>query len=314
MKLATLVSEFIGFKQSLGARYDTSGKILRSFCRRMGNVHVGQVQPHQVQAFLIGEGSLTLTWFRKFSILRRFYDYAIHRGYAAGSPLPTVKPKPPEAFRAYIYTTDEIRRLLTATAQLQTPGSPHRGEVFRMFLLLLYGSGLRRAEALSLTLADINLHDSLLTIRDSKFFKSRLVPMGPKLAAELSAYVERRKRWPFPKGPDSPLLPSGAGVPIHGRNAVWYFCKLRDWAGIRRQDGACYQPRLHDLRHTFAVHRLIHWYRQGADVQRLLPQLSTYLGHLELANTQHYLSLTPELLQEASRRFEAYALRGVAHV
>jgi integrase/recombinase XerD len=85
------------------------------------------------------------------------------------------------------------------------------------------------------------------------------------------------------------------------------FRRVREKAGIRRDDGARYQPRLHDLRHTFAVHRLTSWYRQGADVQKLLPQLSVYLGHVHLAATQVYLSMTPELLAEANARFERYA-------
>jgi site-specific recombinase XerD len=82
---------------------------------------------------------------------------------------------------------------------------------------------------------------------------------------------------------------------------------VRSHLGLRREDGAYFQPRLHDLRHTFAVHRLVAWYRQGADVQLLLPKLSTYLGHIGLAETQHYLTMTPDLLREAGRRFESYA-------
>jgi integrase len=87
------------------------------------------------------------------------------------------------------------------------------------------------------------------------------------------------------------------------------FKRLRNHAGIHRTDGGRYQPRLHDLRHTFAVHRLTSWYQQGADVQRLLPNLSVYLGHINVASTQVYLTMTPELLQEASARFESYARR-----
>ena len=82
------------------------------------------------------------------------------------------------------------------------------------------------------------------------------------------------------------------------------FVRLRAIAGIAREDGARYQPRLHDLRHSMAVHRLVAWYREGADVQRLLPQLATYLGHVDIAATQRHLTMTPELLREASRRFQ----------
>ena len=97
------------------------------------------------------------------------------------------------------------------------------------------------------------------------------------------------------------------GIAISGQVAERYFRMVRSHLGMRRQDGAYFQPRLHDLRHTFAVHRLVAWYRQGADVQLLLPKLSTYLGHIGLAETQHYLTMTPDLLREAGRRFESYA-------
>ena len=89
-----------------------------------------------------------------------------------------------------------------------------------------------------------------------------------------------------------------------------YFRILCNSEGIRRDDGACHQPRLHDLRHTFAVHRLTSWYQQGADVQKLLPHLSTYLGHVDIQSTQVYLTMTPELLDEAGKRFAQYAAEG----
>jgi len=91
------------------------------------------------------------------------------------------------------------------------------------------------------------------------------------------------------------------------------FVRLRAITGVARKDGTRYQPRLHDLRYAMAVHRLVAWYREGADVQRLLPQLATYLGHVDVAATQRYLTMTPELLLEASRRFERYAQPGVGH-
>ena len=91
------------------------------------------------------------------------------------------------------------------------------------------------------------------------------------------------------------------------------FRRLRKQSGIRRDDGARYQPRLHDLRHSAAVHRLTTWYREGKDVQKLLPLLSTYMGHAEIGGTQHYLTMTPELLQQASTRFASYAFSEVSH-
>src|SRR5207302_6198997 len=108
-------------------------------------------------------------------------------------------------------------------------------------------------------------------------------------------------------GQDAPFFTTRTGAPLNQYTIEGAFRRMCEHAGIRRSDGARYQPRLHDLRHTFAVHRLTSWYRQGLDVQKLLPHLSVYLGHVHIRATQVYLSMTPELLQEANIRFERYA-------
>ena len=182
----------------------------------------------------------------------------------------------------------------------------------RTLILVLYGAGLRLSEVLHLKLTDAHLQDSLLTIRESKFYKTRLVPIGPHLKKALSAYAEKRCH-SASLNPDSFFFVTRDGECVTRQIAERSFDRLRNRAGVHRNDGARYQPRLHDLRHSFAVHRLVSWYRQGADVQRLLPQLSTYLGHVHVASTQHYLTMTPELLQEASLRFELYAMGGPNH-
>jgi len=171
-------------------------------------------------------------------------------------------------------------------------------------ILLYYGTGLRFQEAVNLTRADVDLKESILTIRSTKFGKTRLVPVGPQLNQMLARYDRSRpKRRPA----DAPFFTTVQGGPINRQTLRNHFRAACDRAGIRRADGARQQPRIHDLRHTFAVHRLTTWYQQGTDVQRLLYQLSVYLGHVCLEATQVYLSLTPELLHEASQRFERYA-------
>jgi site-specific recombinase XerD len=175
-----------------------------------------------------------------------------------------------------------------------------------MLLLLLYGAGLRIGEALFLTLANVDLPAGILTIRESKFYKTRLVPMSPALTGILATYMEQCAK-EHPARPDAMLFLTRGGNPVVRHTAENIFSRLRVRAGVIRNDGGRYQPRLHDLRHAFAVHRLVSWYRQGADVQRLLPQLATYLGHLHIAATQRYLTMTPELLREAGQRFERYA-------
>jgi site-specific recombinase XerD len=166
---------------------------------------------------------------------------------------------------------------------------------------------MRVGEALRLSLRDADLHGRVFTVRDTKFFKSRLVPLGPRLTAELIAFRKRRCTLPTPHLEDSAFFASSTGEALPYQHVITLFQRVRSAAGLRRDEGSSYPPRLHDLRHTAAVHRIIAWYRNGADVQHLLPQLATYLGHKDLRGTQHYLSMTPELLELAALRFEKYA-------
>jgi len=249
---------------------------------------------------------VTRFWQRKHEVLVGFYRFAIARGYALDVPLPHRVPKPAQAFVPHIYSHDELRRLLKATAACGNPRSSIESDTCRTLIVLLYGAGLRISEALALTLADVDLSGAMLFIHTSKFYKTRLVPLGPDLTRALKAYATRRAMQ-HPSGPEGPFFVSRTGGPLTRRAAEHTFSCLRLRAGVLRHDGARYQPRLHDLRHAFSVHRLVAWYRQGADVQRLLPQLATYLGHVHLAATQRYLTMTPELLQEACKRFERYA-------
>jgi site-specific recombinase XerD len=179
-------------------------------------------------------------------------------------------------------------------------------ETVRVLLLLLYATGLRLGEAVALNQTDVDLHQSLLTVVRSKFFKTRLVPFSPQLGQVLQRYLRRPKAGGWTADPAMPLFTTRRGARIISDTLDESFRRICQQAGVRRNDGARYQPRLHDLRHTFTVHRLTSWYREGKDVQRLLPQLSVYLGHVRLAATQVYLTLTPELLHEANQRFERY--------
>jgi site-specific recombinase XerD len=316
MKLSKVVSDYVNHKQALGMRYEAEAEMLASFCRAQGDVEIQSVDHASVSAFIAGRGPLTRTWHGKYSVLAGLYRYAIARGYAASAPLPTTIPKPPPPFRAYIYSLEELKRLSSATATYNRiiAGRMLLGSTLRVMLLVMYGTGMRRGEVLSLVLDDVDLSSRLLTVRDTKFFKSRLVPIGPHLAAELDEYIRQRRRLPCADGQKSSFFVTRRGKRIDDRCLNENFRKLCELAGVRRESTARYQPRLHDLRHTFAVHRLVAWYRAGADVQRLLPHLSTYLGHINIAATQRYLSMTPELLSEASRRFEDYVSKEVSHV
>jgi len=310
MKLAQAVASYVAYKQSLGMRFATEARALKSFSLALGDVDLDRIEPEQVRAFLDGTGPVTRFWHRKLDALRGFYRFALARRYTPRSPLPTNVPRCPQAFVPYIYSEEEIKRLLAAAASRERCNLSSL--TCRTLLLLLYGTGLRIGEALALDLADVDLESALLRIRETKFYKTRIVPVGADLTRVLRDYLlERSKGAPIPA--DGPFLLTRQGKRPSRAGAEEAFKQLRRQAKVSRIDGSRYQPRLHDMRHTYAVTRLVRWYREGADVQRLLPQLATYLGHVHISGTQRYLTMTPELLRQASLRFERYALGGNDH-
>ncbi len=310
MKLPEAVAAYVAYKLSLGMRFATEARTLKSFYRTLGDIDMSEVDADRVYALLAGKGPITAFWHRKLSALRGFYRFAIARGYTTSSPLPLTVPEEPRTFVPYIYSREEMKRLLAATADRERCNLSSL--TCRTLLLLLYGTGLRIGEAVGLNLADVDLDSGILCIRETKFYKTRLVPTGPDLTSVLDQYAAERNKWP-PLNPDAAFLLTERGQRLSRAGAEYAFKQLRERARVRRDDGAWYQPRLHDLRHTYTVTRLVSWYREGADVQRLLPQLATYLGHVHIGATQHYLTMTPELLRQASLRFERYARGGDDH-
>jgi site-specific recombinase XerD len=309
MNLSQLIEQYIAFRKSLGEIQDTNAQTLRMFGRFIGSAaDVAEVRPAQVNTFLAGKGQRTLTWHHKLGVLRSFYRYAVTRDYVPSAPLPTVIPRRPPSFVPYIFSHDDLRRLLQAVDAdpRQTCLEPI---TIRTILLVLYGAGLRVGEAITLNNSDVNLQGSMLTVRQTKFGKTRLVPVGSKLCDALAQYAARSQT----TAPDAPFFKKRGGGRVNQDTLGSHYQRLRECARIERADGARHQPRLHDLRHSFAVHRLTSWYRQGADVQNLLPQLSVYLGHVCIRHTQVYLSMTPELLREAGQRFEQYVTQEVNH-
>lgn len=315
MKLTSLVEQFIAYKQSLGMKYVSSARHLRQFCRELGNVDTTRIAPAKIHAFLYGSRQITRYWHVKAGLLRRLHQFAQVRDYPFRCPLPAFVPKKPEAMKPYIYSTEEICRILNVVQNLH-PKKAFELEPFTLgtLLLLLYGAALRLGEAISLTAADVDLPNQLLTIRHAKFFKTRLVPIGPKLTAILADYSRKRREWTKTSETSAPFFLGRSGRALSFPTVETWFRRVCRIAGVHREPNARYQPRLHDFRHTAAVHRLLAWYRNGADVSRNLHFLSVYLGHAKMQDTQVYLTLTPELLAQANRRFQRYALLEVSHV
>ena len=172
MRLADIVDAYLNRQRSLGMRFDSAGQLLRRFSREVGDRQIQEITPDAIVGFLNGGGVLTATWALKYKVLTGLYKFAISRGYVDGSPLPAVVPKLPPQQTPYVYSTDELRRLLEATTILRTGHSRHVPAMYRTLLLLLYGTGIRIGEALSLTLQDVDLVEKIITVRCTKFFKT----------------------------------------------------------------------------------------------------------------------------------------------
>lgn len=309
MMVADAVQEYVIYKQALGMRYKGQALKLNAFARFVGPADLDEVTPDMARDFLNGHGPVTTDWFNKFSVLNTFFRFVIARGYAKENPLPQTKPKSPRQFRPHIYSVEEVKKMI------QVVDCRHRGRwhlepcTVRTLLLLLYGTGLRIGEAIRLQHRDVDFRERIISIRETKFYKSRLVPVSADLGGILQNYF--RKQWHGRSAtPKSTFFATYDGRPVTHLTAELAFKRIRYEAGVKRTDGFHFQPRLHDFRHTFAVRRLVAWYREGKNVQRLLPHLATYLGHVGIRETSRYLTITRELLSEAGQRFERYASQG----
>lgn len=206
--------------------------------------------------------------------------------------------------RPYLYSEQDVRRLLAAALQMPTrwPSTPLRPWVFHCLLGLLSVTGLRISEALDLKLEDVDLDQAVLTIRAAKFGRSRLVPLHPSTVTVLARYLRRRKKYLAPSRSDYVFV-SNRGTRLDGGRVRKAFYALSRRIGLRAP-GARNGPRLHDFRHRFAIRVLTHWYESGEDPARRLPVLSTYLGHVYVVGTYWYLSDAPELMAQAMARLE----------
>ncbi len=313
MKTSAAVIAYISHKRALGMLFRAEGAILKAFCKETGDIPFATVTASAVHVFLEGSGPVTEYWAKKHNVLSGLYKFAMARSWVSIVPLPHSIPKPvAPMFVPYIYSQAELKRMLDAVPAACTKRSVIDADVFRTLILLLYGAGLRLGEALAFSMADVDLPQACLEVHETKFFKHRLVPIGADLLRVMREYVGKRNET-YADGADAPFLCKRDGSKLTQTAARNAFRRVLVIALIARDGGPRRQPRFHDLRHTAAVHRLVAWYRNGVDLQERLPRLATYLGHVDLSSTQRYLTMTPELLTEASLRFERYAM-GADHV
>jgi site-specific recombinase XerD len=300
--LERALKDYLRIRRSLGFRLREPEGLLRNFVaflRTEGAPHISRelalrwaTQPGKAQP---------ATWAGRLSIVRRFALW--HSAIDPRTEIPPVGLLPHRYRRQppHIYSDEEIKKLLRRTQQL--PSSQGlRARTYTTLFGLLVATGMRVNEALGLDRPDVDLKLGMLHIRWGKFGKSRYLPVHPTTVVALKKYAQARDRL-FP----APLTPafflSERGRRITEWIARYTFAKLSQGIGLRAPaKGHGRGPRLMDMRHRFAVRTLVHWYRTGLDVERELPKLSTYLGHVHINDTYWYLEAVPELLQLATDR------------
>ena len=303
---------YIALKQALGRRFENATSVLLNldgFLFGLGNT-AADLTPQTFQKWSQTMGPLSPnTLLARMQVVRNFCIYRRRAAPGCFIPDPSQFPKASPKLQPHIFSEIEVSRLLGhCDAQPEDPArSPLRWASTRLAIVLLYTTGLRRGELFRLTPQDYDPRDHTLLIRASKFHKSRLLPLPIDLTQQVERHLQvRRRTYPSALATD-PLLWSPYGQD-RAYTGTWLGRNLRilfDRAGIRKVDGG--RPRVHDFRHSCAVNALIRWYRDGVDVQAKLPLLATWLGHVSILSTYHYLHFVEDLRVIANQRFtEAY--------
>lgn len=296
------VEAYIQMRRSLGFKlHDTKIGLLNfaAFLQERGAHHI--TIPLAMRWAQHDPAARPAEWARRLSFVRGFARYWSAHDSKTEIPPWGLLPHRPGRARPYLYSDDEVQRLLQAAQQLP-PVDGLRGRTYQCLLGLLSVTGLRISEALNLQLEDVDLAEGILTVRGTKFGKSRLVPIHASTQKVLSDYATRRDRL-LGRRPTPYFFVSKRGTRLDGGEVRRTFYDLSRRIGLRGAS-ASHGPRLHDFRHRFAVKTLIQWYRSGQDPERRLPILSTYLGHVHVADTYWYLTACPELMGLVVKRLE----------
>ncbi len=301
------IEAYLAHWRALGRGYDKEEGVLYSLRDFLAQAHAADLDQSRFEGWCNLYRQLTANSRRsRQRIVRNFCLYRRRSEPDCFVPDMNYFPRPQPYCTPVIVEPEQIGRMLAlATHLTPTPGSPLRPAVLRLAVVLLYTAGLRRGELLRLTLEDVEPRTGVLRIRESKFHKSRLVPLSPDALAELHQYLGERLTPTFDARPASPLLCNlkrGRLGPYSGSGLRRSIHRLFDAAGVYGSDGR--RPRIHDLRHSFAIQALLRWYRQGIDVQSRLPHLALYMGHVSIVSTAYYLRWVPSLAALASERFE----------
>ncbi len=312
MKIRDAITQYIEYRRNLGEKVRTNRYLLLKFGEYVGpDNELDTITEDRCSGYLglkgIQNGKATSYWFCIYSAIDGFYQWAIVRGYASNCTLPKYKPNEPEAFNPYICSNDELKRIFSAADSYRKRFNVLYPEVIQTMLKMTYSLGLRPGETVNLHVNDIDIANGIVHIKETKFYKSRMLPVGDQVLYMIKQYVSWRTgivRTITCTNNHLFLDKKGRTVKLSAlQEAFRLICNKAD---VHRNDTSRCDVRLQDLRHTFATNRIAQWYREGKNVQTLLPVLSTYLGHCNIDSTAVYITLTDSILAEASNKFKTY--------
>jgi integrase/recombinase XerD len=309
--LGPLMREYLDMIRSLGYRHEhAEGRLCRFDRFLQGRPDlIGKPLPELIEAWR--QAGTTLHHALESQQCGRMLSKALARH----DPTATVIPSDPQLWKRwrashrhpYIYTEQEVVKLLEVARQLPSRVYPLRPWSAYTMLVVAYCAGLRIQEVVSLNLGDVDLTDGALEIRDSKFFRSRRLPLPPGVVKALRDYIEERRRAGASTDPEAGLFWHTLRSKRYSKKAAQeLLVTVLRRSGIKSGRGRT-GPRVHDMRHAMVCNRMLGWYRQGINPQSNLAHLSTFMGHTDIQYTLTYLTVTPELLQLASERFRGHA-------
>jgi integrase/recombinase XerD len=300
--LRQALGEYLSLRRALGFKLATAGRLLGQFVDYLGQQHATTVTIAHALAWATLPPAASTTWHAiRLSMVRGFASYLHSLDATVAVPPADLLRHGPDRATPYLYSDTQIAALLGAAGTLRPA---FRAATYQTLIGLLAATGIRISEAIAADTDDLDTTDGHLLVRHTKFGKDRLVPLHPSTTATLLDYRNRRdQQHPHPRCPA--LLVSTRGTRLHHANIGLVFDRLTHQAGITRRSATC-RPRIHDLRHSFAVATVLDWYRTGADVPAMMPRLATYLGHTDPKNTYWYLSAAPELMALAGQRLDTH--------
>lgn len=304
-RLAPAFSRYIGLKRALGRRFDIPSRTLQSLDRFLHGAKYPDLNAAAFEAWCHTHEHVS-SGVRRVRMLEvaAFCSYRRRTEPQCFVPDSGSFPAYHQRVKPYIFSDAEVAKLLRAASGLpRYSTSPLRPEMIRLAIILLFTTGMRRGELLALKLGDYNRRELTLHIRETKFYKSRLLPINDSIAEEMEQSLRARTRRKFPAFPDTALIWNAAwGGGAYSGTALRHAIQpLLQQCGIITTKGK--SPRIHDFRHSFAVNALLRWYQAGADVEAKLPLLATYLGHGSAVSTHYYLHFIEPLRTAASDRF-----------